>query len=549
MRRFETRGPVNPQKHYVVSRTEETTDFINRIKEGRYVVIFAPRQTGKTTFFRRALETLANEEDTYFPIQLDFQIYSNVSISDFYDYLREDICKEILKVFQRRNREPSETFTQFLETAKLTDHISMMRFFEQLVKLLKGHRIVLVIDEFDGIPIDAVSDFLYSLRHTYISRTTTRSPYSLGIVGVKNVTQLNYDRSISPFNIQDDFNLLNFTFEQVRELLSQHTEETGQSFASEIIEMLHKQTGGQPFLVNRFAQILTEELDIPKTETIGMEQFLTAHAQIIQERNTNIQHLITNIRRDPRFKSILMKIASYESGVSFNPYDELMNELIIYGVIAKGTDDLCKIVNPIYQQCILLAFKPLFNGLEREYFPEDTDFEDYLTPTGHIDLERLLDNFRDFIARVGFRILQVPETPQEFAGQDLLYAYLDQFVGIVRGAMYLEAQTGRGRIDLIIFHNGRKYIVETKIWEGERRYEAGKKQLIAYLKLEKAVEGYYVVFDHRENPTPLEETQTVEGMMIRSYVIPVMQIIGIRSRYGKINREPVSSGYYTPTKS
>ena len=296
MRRFETRGPVNPQKHYVVSRAEETADFINRIKEGRYVVIFAPRQTGKTTFFRRALETLANEEETYFTIQLDFQIYSNVSISDFYDYLREDICKEILKVFQRQNREPSETFTQFLETAKLTDHISMMRFFEQLVKLLKGHRIVLVIDEFDGIPIDAVSDFLYSLRHTYISRTTTRSPYSLGIVGVKSVTQLNYDRSIFPFNIQDDFNLHNFTFEQVCELLAQYTEETGQSFTSEIIEMLHKQTGGQPFLVNRFAQILTEELDIPKTETIGMEQFLTAHAQIIQERNTNIQHLITNIR-------------------------------------------------------------------------------------------------------------------------------------------------------------------------------------------------------------------------------------------------------------
>ena len=140
-----------------------------------------------------------------------------------------------------------------------------------------------------------------------------------------------------------------------------------------------------------------------------------------------------------------------------------------------------------------------------------------------LTLERLLDNFRDFIARVGFRILQVPDTSQEFVGQDLLYAYLDQFVGIVRGAMYLEVQTGRGRIDLIIFHNGRKYIVETKIWEGERRYETGKKQLIAYLKLENAVEGYYIVFDHRENPIPLKETQTVEGMMIRSYVIPVMQ--------------------------
>ena len=497
MRCFETRGPVNSQKNYVVSRAEETADLIDRIKKGRYIVLFAPRQTGKTTFFRSALDVLSTEYPNYFPIQLDFQIYSNVSVSDFYVYLRDDICKEIFKVFQSRNIEISQTLKQFLETARFIDHISMTVFFEQFANLIKGKRVVLFIDEFDGIPKDAISDFLYSLRNIYISRTTTRSPYSLGILGVKSVTQLNYDRSISPFNIQDDFNLPNFSLEQVRELLSQYTEETGQPFAAEVIEMMHKQTGGQPFLVNRIAQIITEELDIPKAETIGMDNFLTAHAHILHERNVNIQHLITNVRRDPRFKSILMKIVSYESGATFNPDDDVINELITYGVIAKGTDDLCEIVNPIYQHRIMQAFRPLFNGLENEYFPEDSDFEDYLTSTGHIDLERLLDSFRDFIARVGFRILQVPDTPQEFVGQDLLYAYLDQFVRIVRGAMYLEVQAGRGRIDLIIFHNGRKYIVETKIWEGERRYEAGKKHLVAYLKLEQAIEGYYVVFDHR----------------------------------------------------
>ncbi len=433
---------------------------------------------------------------------------------------------QIETVLRQSGKGISETLTQFLKDTQLTDSFSMLNFFQQFDNLLDyeydGQHVVLFIDEFDGIPETVVSDFLYTLRHIYLS-TELQCPHSVGIVGVKSITQLNYDRSISPFNIQDDFNLPNFTLAQVQELLSQYTEETGQPFTPEVIEMLHRQTGGQPFLVNRFAQILTEEMDIPKTEQIRMEHFLTAHAQIIQERNTNIQHLITNVRRDPRFKNILMKIASYERGVPLNPYDDIMNELTTYGVIAKGTDDLCEIVNPIYQQCILQAFKPLFNGLEHEYFPEDTDFEDYLTPTRYIDLERLLDNFRDFIARVGFRILQVPETPQEFVGQDLLYAYLDQFVSIVRGVMYLEAQTGRGRINLIIFHNGRKYIVETKIWEGERRYEAGKKQLIAYLKLERAVEGYYVVFDHRENSTPRLETQTVEGLTIRSYVIPVMQ--------------------------
>ena len=136
------------------------------------------------------------------------------------------------------------------------------------------------------------------------------------------------------------------------------------------------------------------------------------------------------------------------------------------------------------------------NGLEQDYLPEDTDFLDYLTPIGQINMERLLDNFQNFIARVRFRILQVPETPKEYVGQDLLYAYLDQFVSLIHGAMFLEAQTGRGRMDMIIFHNGRKSIVETKIWEGKMRYDAGKKQLSVYLKLERVREGYYVVFDH-----------------------------------------------------
>jgi hypothetical protein len=306
-------------------------------------------------------------------------------------------------------------------------------------------------------------------------------------------------------------------------MFSQYTEETGQLFAPEVIEMLHKQTAGQPFLVNRFAQIITEELDIPKTEPIRMEHFSTAHLQMLEEGNINITHLITNIRRDPRFKTILMQITAYDSGVRFNPYDDIINELATYGVIARGNDGMCEVINPIYQHCIMQAFKPLINGLEHEYFPEDTDSGDYLTPAGHIDMERLLDNFRDFIARAGFRILQVPDTPQEFVGQDLLYAYLDQFVSIVRGAMYLEVQTGRGRIDLLIIHNTRKYIVETKIWEGIRRYEAGKEQLSAYLKLEGAVAGYYIVFDHRQKPEPRVETETVDGLTIRSYVIPVVQ--------------------------
>lgn len=526
MRSFGTRGPVYPKDNYVVARTEELSDFINRLEKGRYVVLFAPRQTGKTTFFHRALEILPVE--AYFPIQIDFQSSNNLTPSEFYQGVYEDIREEIEAVFQRRDIPLSEALTHFLDNTKITNHLSMRRFFRRFSNVLEHHwgrqKVVLIIDEFDGIPRPLVSDFLYSLRHIYLSGRD-RCPHSVGIVGVKSITQLNYDRSISPFNIQDEFKLPNFTLKQVGELLSQYTDETGQSFVPTVIESIHKQTAGQPVLVNRFAQILTEEMDIRKSEPITMAHFSKAHAQLLRERNTHTEHLVTNIRRDRRFETLLMKIASYDEGVAFNLYNALISELATYGVIAEGADGLCEIVNPIYHYCILQAFKPAVNGLEQDYFPADTraGFQDYLTPNGQLYMDALLDNFRDFIARAGFRILQVPETPQEYIGQHLLFAYLEQCVQSLGGTMYLEVRTGRGRIDILILHNQRKYIVETKIWGGERRYEAGKAQLATYVNLEAAEAGYYVVFDHRKEPVPRVETETLDNIMIRSYVIPVIQ--------------------------
>ena len=448
----------------------------------------------------------------------------NISVPDFYANLYQDICEEIENLFQRRRGTPSEALIQLLEDTQLTNPHAMRRFFRHLDRLLMPQRFVLIIDEFDGIPPPALSDFLHTLRHIYISGKP-RCPHSVGIVGVKSIAQLNYDRSISPFNIQDEFHLPNFTLEQVQELLGQYTEEVGQTFVPAVIAAIHKQTAGQPVLVNRFAQILTEELDIPQTEPITMAHFSKAHTELLHGQHTNIEHLTTNIRKNPRFESVLMRIMAREEGVDFNMDDDIINELATYGVIARGDDGMCEILNPIYLYRIMRTFKPTVNGLEHEYLPSggSEGFLNYLTPTGHIEMESLLDNFRDFIVRSGFRILQVPDTPQESVGRHLLLAYLDQFVKLIGGVMHIEVQTGRGRMDLIITHNQRKYIVETKIWRGERRYQAGKTQLAAYLSSEGIMTGYYVVFDHRQDPEPRTETETIEGLTIRSYVIPVVQ--------------------------
>ncbi len=530
MRRFGTEGRLYLEDNYVVRPTEETADFIDRIKQGKYIVLFAPRQTGKTTFFQLALDTLTDEDLTYFPIQLNFEEYESYSTPDFYGALSEDICDEVEVIFQRRGSRPSEALMQFLQETQITDQVAMRRFFTQLVGLLEEHfgivqKVVLTIDEFDAIPRGAVKGFLRSLRRIYLSGRT-RSPHSVSIIGIKNIIQLNYDRSISPFNIQQEFHLPNFSLEQVQELFAQYTEEVGQTFASETITAIHKQTAGQPVLVSRFGQILTEEIDIPKTEPITMEHFTKAHAQLLQERNTNIEHLTTNVQRDLRFERLLMRIMECDEGIPFNTRNDIIGELTTYSVIKRGSDGMCEILNPIYLYCILEVFIPILNGLEQEYLLEEgvSDFEGYLTSTGQIEMVALLDNFRDFIARAEFRILQVPETPKESVGRHLPLAYLDAFVRRIGGMLHIEAQTGRGRMDILITYNGQKYIVETKVWRGESRYQAGKQQLAAYLKLEGVAEGYYVVFDHRKAAESRVETETFAGnLTIRSYIIPVIQ--------------------------
>ncbi len=524
MRRFGTQGRVYPDKHYVVPRREEIADFNNRVREGRYIVLFAPRQTGKTTFFRMAMDRLIAEDPTYFPIQLDFQVMRNGTPPIFYERLKKMIFSKVEYVLKINKMDMVEDLPQFFEETPLSDHFSMGSFIDELAKFLNDKRIVLLIDEFDGIPQDVLSDFLYSLRHIYLA-DELKNPHSVGIVGVKSISQLNYDRSVSPFNIQDEFHLPNFSLKQVRELFRQYMDDVGQEITPEVISSIHKQTAGQPVLVNRFGQILTEEMDIPKNEDITSLHFTQALMKLLRERNINIQHLTTNVRKDPRYERILLKIMAGEEGVKFNLDDDIMSELATYGVIREDSEGMCEILNPIYLYRILQTFKPTINGLENEYFSEEKDecSLDFLTPSGDIDIEAVLDNFRDFIARVGFRILQVPDTPQEYVGQLLLYAYLEHFIRNVGGSMYLEVQTGRGRMDLLLIHNQRKYIVETKIWEGKSRYASGKKQLATYAKLEGTEQGYYVVFDHREKPETIVETETVDDITIRSYVIPVLQ--------------------------
>ncbi|MBM3242023.1 hypothetical protein FJZ31_37605 [Candidatus Poribacteria bacterium] len=522
-RTFVTGGPVVPEENYFVKREQELTDFLQRVEQGKYIVIFAPRQTGKTTFFYQALTVLEKDPD-YIPISLDFEIYSRAEPERFYQIIGGKIIQRIGERLKALDIPDSDTIRVWLSTQKMIDHFSFGQFFENLNSKLPNRKIFLIIDEFDGIPREALRDFLYTLRQIYHEKKWNPGHnyiHSVGIVGVKSIAQLDFDHTISPFNIQDQFALSNFTVEQIAELYEQYTQEVGQPFATSVIELIHEKTAGQPFLVNRLGQILTEELKIPQTEEISIKHFQEAYARLLRDENTHFDTLVKNIRLEPEFKTILIDIIAGEKERRFNPRDKNVQSLGAFGVL-KEKEGLCVIDNPIYQSIIIDAFTPFINGVEDKYLPEDAeDFTDYLSQSGEIQMGDLLDNFRDFIGRAGYKILEVPETPREFVGQYLLLAYLDLFVRKINGHLYPEVPTGRGRMDIILLYRDEKQIVETKLWRGEKRYQAGKQQLAAYLDKEGIQRGYYIVFDHRQNAQPQYEREVLAGKEIISYCIPI----------------------------
>lgn len=53
MRYFNTHGPVEADKHYVVARQSLVDRLVGQIEQGKYFTIFAPRQMGKTTLLRQ----------------------------------------------------------------------------------------------------------------------------------------------------------------------------------------------------------------------------------------------------------------------------------------------------------------------------------------------------------------------------------------------------------------------------------------------------------------------------------------------------------------
>jgi len=520
MRRFNYTGPVYADEHYIVKRREMYIDFKNKIDEGRYFTIFAPRQMGKTTFLKEIVRNI-NQDNYYIGINIDFERYRGIEIKHFYMELKIDIEEAFFRRLSEIGCVKKGELKKIFDHTSFGNHIEFYRFVKLIGEVIPEKKLVFLIDEFDAVSIDITGNFLYTLRDMYLKRREDRafSIYSIGLVGVKNIRELNVG-SASPFNIATQIKLDNFTLGQCHELIEQYIEETGQEFDNRVIEKIHFETNGHPFLVNRLCAILVEDISQDKNKPIKLGEFQQAIDMLLSEHNTNFDSLRNNAEKQ---KTAMQKLIFTDQFIEYNPYDNIYENLIMYGVIKKGQNNNTEIANPIYKKVLIKTFSPV---TDQENF-----FANGVTPSKFLERDKinillLLSNFKQFVERVGLKLFDIVQSQKESAGQYLLMSYLDLFIRSLDGYSIIETPSGRGRIDVLLHYKREKHVIELKMWRGKEYHEKGKMQLIEYLKSEGLKEGYMVLFDPRDKEfKDFDENQifedAIEGYKVVSFLINI----------------------------
>ncbi|MEM7534371.1 MAG: AAA-like domain-containing protein [Chloroflexota bacterium] len=518
MRYFNTHGPVNTDEHYVVSRQWLVERHSTQIDQGKYFTIFAPRQMGKTTLLRK-LEEMLDANSDYLPISLTFERFEESSAIDFMEEFSDSIGYHISQTLKANGHPKLEEAQTLIETHPPKTTLAFRRFFMRFHQIIPELKIILILDEFDATPKESLSPLLKTWRSMYLEPTPPHCLHSVILIGIQNIAKLNFGRS-SPFNIAYQLRLNGFLSEEVENLIGQYTSESGQQFEPEAIDVLYEQTAGHPFLVNRTAAIVTEELVTDRTTCITAIHIRKALQQLTRETNYNFE---TIIRHASEYREDVMDIllgGSYK----FNLNNELVKDLYQQGVIREDPYQNCKIANSVYSEVLLAAFRPARVEFQAQVLMNGYDFRSHAID-GELQIDKLLSRFREFVERRGQEAFKVTDAPQEATGQYMLMAYMDIIVRQLGGDIFTEVDSGNGRIDLLIVYQGHRYVIETKIWRGPIAFDNGLEQLARYLATEGVERGYYVIFHARPNVygklsfEELEFETVQDGKQIQVYLV------------------------------
>jgi hypothetical protein len=367
--------------------------------------------------------------------------------------------------------------------------------------MLLDKPLVVFFDEADCLSEDTLISFLRQLRNGYNDRSTVPFVHSLALTGMRNIrdykAQIRPESqslgSASPFNIvAKTMTLSNFTKEEITTLYQQHTEETGQMFEKEAIDLISEQTQGQPWLVNAIArEIIMEILHSDYTHPVTAARAKDAIQTIILRRDTHIDSLLERLKEE-RVRKVIEPMLCGE--LFFDRLSDDYQYVTDLGLI-KSLGGKIQPANPIYGEVIT---RSLTYDAQEKFLIEKPDavIPRYIKD-GKIDMDFLFRDFQQFW-RENSAIWESKYQYREAAPHLILQAFLQRVIN-AGGNIFREMAADTGRIDLCMIYKDRKYPIELKIRRGEKTVKEGLEQTARYMDSFGCTEGWLVIFDRRSH--------------------------------------------------
>ncbi len=487
-------------------------DISDRIEEirklvdaGKYFTINRARQYGKTTTLSMLERSIS---DDYKVLSLDFQ---RISASNFVseELFVKALCRLLLN--KRDIDVPDSIALKLEEFVARTEHAAML---DELFYAIQDwceqsdKPIVLMIDEVDSATNNQVFlDFLAQLRLDYLEKESRPDHPAFQSVILAGVTDVRHLRSRiredeqhkvnSPWNIATDFNIdMNLSENGIRGMLDEYEadHDTGMD-SGHMAKLIYDFTSGYPFLVSRICQIIDEKL-VPGVYKSLSEAWTdngmdAAVKRILSESNTLFDSLSGKVNNDRELHDLLYRILIEGETIAYNQLNESILQMEMYGFI-KNDSSRVVISNRIYETLLYNLFISEEEIGGNRFIKEGGADKNIFIKDGVLDMPLILEHFIKTYHQI-FGPLE--DKFKEKDGRELFLLYLRPIINGT-GNYYIEAQTrDQRRTDIVVDYLGRQYVIELKIWRGDRYNESGEKQISDYLDYFGLDIGYMLSFN------------------------------------------------------
>jgi len=491
---FNIAGPCNSSEHYMLDPLRGISkELMDLIDSKQYFVIHAARQSGKTTLLKELTRKI-NAESNYHALYCSLEAAQELTEPE----RGIPAIVKCIKTSVDNYGKPSG----FAKNADYSDVANVLKTSLAFYCRSLDKPLVLFFDEADCLSNGTLVTFLRQLRNGYIDRPDVPFVHSLALVGMRNIrdykARIRGDSetlgSSSPFNIvAESLNLVNFTKEDVANLYTQHTQETGQIFEPQATDYIYEQTQGQPWLVNAIARECVEKI-CKKDYTIPItsEMAKTAINNIILARGTHFDSLMERLREN-RVRSVIQPLILGEEA------DRTTDNYLYAKDLGLIRDFNGKVepANPIYAEVIIRTITCTAQEAIKNSKP-NSDLPKYVID-GKININHLLKDFQSFwrenseiiwdeLYEEGFREYK------EASPHLVLQAFLQR---VINGGGHIsrEMALGKKRADICIEWEGQKYPIEIKILRNNNSISDGLAQTLEYMDRCGTEKGWLVVFD------------------------------------------------------